>query len=95
VTAEHYVADIEQWRAARGQMPEVLKVAMERTGKEIAHLTTKRHPAGSPNKAWSPREIILALTPRLKAFVDHVPQQRIDWRFRVFLMKGNPGGAHS
>ena len=85
VTAEHYVADVEEWRAARGPMPEVLKVLRDRTGREIAHLTTQRHPAGSPKKAWSPQEIILALTPRLKAFVAYVPPQRIDWRFRVFL----------
>jgi len=85
VTAEHYVADVEEWRRARGPMPELLQDVTKRTGQEIAHLTTKRHPAGSAKKAWSPQEITLALTPRLKAFVDHVPPPRIDWRFRVFL----------
>lgn len=85
LTAEHYVADVEQWRAARGPMPEALKVLTYRTGKEIAHLTTKRYPSGSPQKGWSPQTIIDALAPRLKLFIDHVPAPRIDWRFRVFL----------
>jgi hypothetical protein len=85
VTAEHYVADVDQWRARRGPVPDVLEVLRKRTGQEIAHLTTLRHPTGSPEKAWSPQEIIDALRPRLKAFVDEVPPQRIDWRLRNFL----------
>ncbi len=42
VTSDRYVKDVRRWRQARGTIPEALKTVINRTGKEIAHLTIRR-----------------------------------------------------
>ena len=42
VIADDYVANPEEWRRARGPVPEILRHASERAGGEVAHLTTRR-----------------------------------------------------
>jgi hypothetical protein len=85
VISDHYVKDIEEWRTARGPMPPELKEIMRRTGKEIAHLTTKRLPPGDPKKAWAPGAIVQALTAPLKLFRAHVPPGRLDLSVTHFI----------
>ncbi len=78
VTSDEYVKDIQQWRKARGAIPRELRTTIQRTGKEIAHLTTKRHPSGAPQKAWDPEPIVRAFFGPLKLFAAHVPAGRLD-----------------
>lgn len=85
VTAEEYVKDPVAWRAARGPIPPDLQTVIERTGKEIAHLTTGRFPAGDPRKAWSPEPIFRLFFDPLKRFVTDVPPGRLDSSVLAFI----------
>ncbi len=85
VTANHYVADSEKWRQERGPIPEDLKTIIRRTAKEIAHLTTKRHSAGSPAKAWNPEPLYRAFCAPLRTLAEHVPARRLDGGVRFFI----------
>ncbi len=85
VLADNYVRDVEEWRARRGEMPEGLRVAVQRTGKEIAHLTTKRYADGAAEKHWSPQELTKAVVAPLKRFVAAVPPERLDFGVQFFI----------
>jgi hypothetical protein len=85
VVSDHYVKDPVEWRKARGPMPPELVTVMRRTGKEIAHLTTKRMPPGDPKKAWIPEAIVQALSTPLKLFATQVPPGRLDLSVTHFI----------
>jgi len=85
VTSDEYVSDIQQWRQARGTIPPELSTVIQRTGKEIAHLTTKRHPPGAPQKVWTPEPIMRAFLEPLRLFAAHVPAGRLDFTVSAFL----------
>ena len=78
ITATDYVTDSPKWRATRGeQLPEVLLDLKERTGKEIAHLTSDRKEYDDPGKEWPTAQIVDTLLALLKVFVQHVPRERL------------------
>src|SRR5712691_10304014 len=52
VTSDDYATDPSTWASARGTKPPILKTLSFRTGKEIAHLTTKRLDDDDPAKRW-------------------------------------------
>ncbi|MGH7215819.1 MAG: hypothetical protein ACREIG_01130 [Nitrospiraceae bacterium] len=79
------MSDLQQWRQARGTISPVLETVIQRAGKEIAHLTTKRHPSGSPQKAWTPEPIMQAFFEPLRVFAAHVPDGRLDFTVSAFL----------
>lgn len=85
VTADEYVTDGDHWRKDRGAIPSVLRTVIDRTGKEIAHLTIERHPAGSSDKAWNPDTILRAFLPPLRAFAAQVATERLDATVTAFL----------
>ena len=78
VTAAEYVNDVDAWCADRGSIPPELQTVIDRTGKEIAHLTTARISPGDPRKAWTPEMIFREFCGPLKRFVGHVPSGRLD-----------------
>ena len=85
VTSDEYVKDIAEWRKVRGAIPSELKITIQRTGKEIAHLTTKRHPPGSPQKGWSPEPIFQAFIAPLKLFAARVSKERLHFSVGGFI----------
>jgi len=85
ITADDYVADGAMWRDARGRPPRTLIDVVDRTGKEIAHLTTGRKPAGSPLKQWSPEPILQALFGPLKVFARHARADSLDLSVTAFI----------
>lgn len=85
ITSYEYVNDIQQWKKARGAIPPELRTTIQRTGKEIAHLTTQRHPPGSPQKAWNPEPIVRAFFTPLKLFAAHVSAGRLDVSVSHFI----------
>jgi len=85
VTSEEYVKDIQEWKEARGSIPPEIKTTIQRTGKEIAHLTTERHPPGSPQKVWSPEPIFQAFIRPLKRFLAHSIPERLDTSVGAFI----------
>lgn len=88
VTSDEYVDDVQQWRQARGPtIPPDLEGIIQRTGKEIAHLTTKRHPSGTPEKVWSPKPILQTFLQQLVLFATHVPPGRLDVKVTDFISK--------
>lgn len=93
VTSDEYMKDVQQWKEARGAIPLELRTTIQRTGKEIAHLTTHRHPPGSPQKAWSPEPIVRAFFPPLKTFAAHVQAGRLDVSVSHFIASLPPGTA--
>src|SRR2546425_8770631 len=52
VCADEFVLDDEAWRRALPAKPESLKTAQQRTGGEIAHLTSRRITGTPPEKGW-------------------------------------------
>ena len=77
VSATDYVTDTGKWQLARGETPEILVVVRERTGKEIAHLTTQRKEYGDPDEKWPTVEIVDALLAASKLFVQHAVPERL------------------
>jgi len=80
VIADDYVADPGEWRRAREPVPEILMRASERTGGEVAHLTTRRQSEPAA-KHWPLQELLQALTPPVCRFIAMTPAARLDWRF--------------
>lgn len=85
VNSFEYVRDVQQWTQARGDIPPELTLVKRRTAKEIAHLTTGRHPPGSPQKVWSPESIARAFFEPLRLFHAHVPSSRLDAGVHAFI----------
>jgi hypothetical protein len=97
VTAEQYVKDVAAWKAARGNIPPELQEVIDRTGKEIAHLTTGRHPAGNPKKGWSIEHVYRMFFAPLHLFLRHAEPARLDVSVRAFIsaLPAPPAGAAS
>ena len=53
--------------------PSDLQTVVDRTGKEIAHLTTRRLAPDDPGKAWSPEPILRLFFGPLKRFASRCP----------------------
>ncbi len=87
VTAKQYVRDVGPWVKARGPVPAVLQEVFTRTAKEIAHLTTGRHPFGAAEKSWKPDPILDALREPLSLFVAHVIPERLHVSVRTFIVE--------
>jgi hypothetical protein len=85
VTAEQYVKDVDAWGTTCGPIPSELQAVIDRTGKEIAHLTTGRLPAGDPKKGWSPEPIFREFFEPLRRFAAHVPPARLDASVVAFI----------
>src|SRR5262245_54401754 len=78
VTAEDYVKDIDAWKGARGPIPPPLQEVINRTAKEIAHLTSKRLAPGNPKKGWAVEEIYRLFLGPLHLFLEHAHPDRLD-----------------
>lgn len=85
VTAEQYVKDVAAWKAVRGDIPPGLQEVIDRTGKEIAHLTTGRHPAGDPKKGWSVEHVYRMFFGPLHLFLKHAEAARLDMSVMAFI----------
>lgn len=95
ITSDEYVRDVQEWEKARGIIPAELITVIERTGKEIAHLTTKRPPPGSPEKGWSPEAIVQLLFRPLRQFAVHAQSDRLDFTVKGFIASLKTPGAAS
>ncbi len=95
VTAEEYVKDVAAWKAARGNIPPEIQEVIDRTGKEIAHLTTGRHPAGDPKKGWSVEHVYRMFFGPLHLFLKHAEPARLDVSVVAFIsaLPTPPAGA--
>jgi hypothetical protein len=85
VTAEQYVSDVNKWKAARGDIPAELQEVIDRTGKEIAHLTRGRRPPGDPKKAWTIEHVYRLLCGPLHLFLRHADLARLDTSVPAFI----------
>jgi len=85
VTAEEYVKDVAAWKAARGAIPGELQEVIDRTGKEIAHLTTGRRPSSDPWKGWSFEHVYRMFFAPLHLFLKHAEQARLDVSVAAFI----------
>jgi hypothetical protein len=97
VISDDYVANPEEWRRARGPVPEILRRASDRTGGEVAHLTTRRQSEPAA-KHWPLQELLQALTPPVCQFIAMTPVARLDWRFPMLAadlgcVKKDEGGT--
>jgi hypothetical protein len=86
VTAEHYVRDVREWKAARGPLPADLQEVIDRTGKEIAHLTRGRRPPGDPRKAWTVEHVYRLLCVPLHLFLKHAEPERLEVSVTAFIL---------
>jgi hypothetical protein len=85
VTAEEYVKDVAEWKADRGSIAAELQEVIDRTGKEIAHLTMGRRPPGDPQKAWSFERIYMLFFRPLHLFLKHALPARLDVSVVAFI----------
>src|SRR3989442_15048131 len=85
VTAEQYVKDVAAWEAARGTIPAELQEVIDRTGKEIAHLTTGRRPASDPRKNWNFEQVFRMFFAPLHLFLKHAEPARLDASVPAFI----------
>lgn len=93
VIAADYVAVPLAWEQARGPVPAALTQAAQRTGKEVAHLTRRRHAGNVPEKQWAPYALLAALAVPLKQFVVMVPETRLAPRLRELVSAIQAGHA--
>jgi hypothetical protein len=91
VTAEQYVRDVQKWRAERGDIPAELQEVIDRTGKEIAHLTRGRRSPNDPKKGWTIEHVYLLLCRPLHLFLSHADSARLDVRATAFIEELPPG----
>jgi len=91
VTAEQYVRDVQKWKAERGDIPAELQEVIDRTGKEIAHLTKGRRPPGDPKKGWTIEHVYVLLCKPLHLFLRHADPARLDVRVPAFIQELPPG----
>jgi hypothetical protein len=77
VTAEDYVRNVDAWKSARGTIPAQLQEVINRTGKEIAHLTSNRRAPGDPKKAWIFEHIFRLFFQPLHLFLEHAEPGRL------------------
>jgi len=73
------------WKAARGPIPADLQEVIDRTDKEIAHLTTARRAAGDPRKAWSFERLYTMFFSPLHLFLKHAEPARLDVSVVAFI----------
>src|SRR5262249_12454130 len=73
------------WKAARGAIPAELQEVIDRTGKEIAHLTTGRRPAGDPKKGWAFEFVFRMFFGPLHLFLKHAEPSRLDAGVPFFI----------
>jgi hypothetical protein len=85
VTAEQYVRDVKKSKAERGDIPAELQEVIDRTGKEIAHLTRGRRPPRDPKKAWTFEHVYLLLCRPLHLFLEHADPARLDASVPAFI----------
>ena len=95
VTAEQYVTDVRKWKAGRGDIPAELQEVIDRTSKEIAHLTRGRRPPRDPKKGWTIEHVYLLLCRPLHLFLRHADPARLDVRVSAFIdeLPMAPGSA--
>jgi hypothetical protein len=78
VAAEHYVRDVQKWKAARGDIPAELQEVIDRAGKEIAHLTQGRRHPRDPKKGWTIEHVYRLLCRPLHLFLEHADPARLN-----------------
>ena len=87
VTAEQYVRDVQKWKTERGDIPAELQDVIDRTGKEIAHLTSGRRSPRDPKKAWTIEHVYLLLCGPLHLFLKHAGPGRLDASVPAFIQE--------
>src|SRR2546427_3069438 len=93
VTAEQYVRDVLKWKAERGDIPADLQEVIDRTGKEIAHLTRGRRSPRDPKKGWNIEHVYLLLCKPLHLFLRHADPARLDGSVPAFIQELPPGSS--
>jgi len=94
VTAEEYVRNVRAWKEARGSIPPELQEVIDRTGKEIAHLTIRRPPSGDPQKRWNVAHVFRLFFRPLHVFLAHTEPARLDVGVAAFINElENPEGS--
>ncbi len=85
VTAEHYVKDVDTWKAALGPIPAELQEVIDRSSREIVHLTKGRRPPDDPKKGWTIERVYLLLCRPLHLFLKHAEPARLDISVTAFI----------
>jgi len=82
VIAEDFMPAGTAWSSARPPITESLKLAKQRTGKEIVHLTYARLDVTPEAKPWSFADLTKEIDTVFRAFIALVPEANLDpvWR---------------
>jgi len=82
VVAQDYFATLGEWGNHRPPLPEILKKAKKRAGKEIAHLTYERLKVTPDTKPWLFLEITNEINKVMGIFLENVPQNKLGSRWK-------------
>lgn len=78
IIAADYFRDADDWYAKRPQISRELRVARERSHKEIIHLTTERISGTPPQKGWPVTALVREIKELMRLFAELASAERVD-----------------
>lgn len=93
IISDHFFVDpIKGWKRHRPKMSRALQEALTRSHREVAHLTTLRHPKPKP-AAWPIRSLMEEIKNVVQIFVDHASPSRLDPALKKWVTEFNPSSV--
>jgi hypothetical protein len=84
VSNDYFLDTVNDWKRARPKETRALVEARNRAHREVAHLTSFRRERGTP-QGWPVAELMGALKPILKIFVDNASDKRLDRSLKTLV----------
>lgn len=82
VVAQDFLPSTIDWQRVRVAPTSALKLARERAGKEVAHLTYERLNVTPDTKPWPFLEIAQDISKAFGIFLQQVPKEKLDNKWR-------------
>ena len=78
IIAADYFRDANEWYKQRPPMSRELRIARERSHKEVIHLTTERISGAPPQKRWPVAALVREITALMELFASLASPDRLD-----------------
>jgi hypothetical protein len=90
IIAADYFQDVSVWYERRPPISRELRIARERSHKEVIHLTTDRIAGTSPQKRWPTEALVREIKTVMELFTSLASPDRLDPRVRLLLIQAPP-----
>lgn len=87
IIAADYFNDASEWYEKRPPISRELRIARERSHKEVIHLTTERIYGASPQKRWPIAALVREIKALMELFAALASPDRLDPRIRQLLVQ--------